>query len=221
MQKLVEPFPTGRSSDQYWDHIWPICELIRLPKPTTLAAYDFFELLDERQSRRNFIDISTETLATLFWVVSRHKMTFGSDPNRVRTPVGTAGALASVQTLIVEHNQRVWFYEPRRHCAAIVSVNQKEIMHVRREAQLFFECEQGVILIFLADRKRVEFYYENPASLVLREAGVIIGTMALACEALGLAFCPLGTLGGEWANAILGVGEESVIPCGAAVIGGR
>ena len=92
---------------------------------------------------------------------------------------------------------------------------------IRTSANEFFNVGEGVILLFFACRPFITMYYDSPETLVLREAGVLLGTLNLVAEALKFSFCPLGTTAENWLVALLGGSENDIIPAGAAVVGRR
>ena len=53
----------------------------------------------------------------------------------------------------------------------------------------------GVLVGFIAESGKTASKYENPESLVWRDAGTLLGYMSLVAEALRLQFCPLGLTG--------------------------
>lgn len=126
-----------------------------------------------------------------------------------------------MRTIIISQSIGAWVYDRKNHRAGVIATQPESVSSVVKGAQEFFDIGAGSILLFAADRPLIEKYYLNAESLVLREAGILTGTIALISEALGLAFCPLGTQGSEWTSLILGISEEVIIPGGAAVIGGR
>lgn len=75
----------------------------------------------------------------------------------------------------------------------------------------------GTGLVLLADAARVEAAYENPNSLLWRDAGALLQTLFLTSTAFRLAFCPLGILGHEIIRALALPIEVRAL--GAAIVG--
>ena len=73
-------------------------------------------------------------------------------------------------------------------------------------------------LVLLGETGLVGAAYENPVSLLWRDAGALLATLHLCATSLGLGFCPLGVLGAEFAEAIF-PGDATVVGCGVAAIG--
>lgn len=215
--------PSNADSAAHSEHIWNISSYVDLPRNFSPPITDLFAVLEKRRSRRVFSEINTPTLSTLLWFSQRHTGTFPSPSNRVSTPIATFGGLASVRTLVLQPDLTCWIYDPTLHRAGIIKSddNVGQLQLIRREAGEFFSIGNGAILLFAASRSYVNSFYTEPESLVLREAGILTGTIALIAEALNLAFCPLGTSGGEWLCPLLSATEEIIVPAGAAVIGSR
>ncbi len=115
-----------------------------------------------------------------------------------------------------------WIYVPSGHCADVVAAEKAVVRSILEDVEeQFFPVGDGCLLLFACQRSYLESYYTNPESLALRESGGVAATIALVAEALSLTFCQLGSLAGPWTGKLLGVPEEWLLPCGAAVIGGR
>lgn len=109
-------------------------------------------------------------------------------------------------------------YAPLRHELELLSVPEEQ------RAQDFIDAirsllplARGTALVFLADLSRVASVYENPESLLWRDAGALLQTLFLSAIAFRLAFCPLGIRGFEVAEA-LGL-RDRTIAAGVCLIG--
>ena len=213
--------PQIASTELSNEHIWNVSSYLDLPRHFSPPLTDLFAVLEKRRSRRVFSEIDIQTLSALLWFALRHTGTFPGSSNRVSTPVPTFGGLASVRTLVLQSDLTCWIYDPVFHRAGIIKTDDHTKQLIRRDAENFFPIGEGVILLFAASRDYVSTFYTEPESLVLRESGVLTGTIALIAEAFDLAFCPLGTLGENWLCPLLNATEEIIISAGAAVIGGR
>lgn len=204
-----------------YEHIWHISEYKELPRNFICPPADLFNVLETRRSRRIFSEITDQDLSSLLWFVQRHTGFFPDQSARATTPIPTFGGLASVRTIVIQPNLTSWLYDPVHHRAGVIDSSKEIRENIRREGNQFFNVENGSVLLFAASKKFVSEYYSDPNSLVLREAGILTGAMALVAEALNLSFCPLGTLGAEWIFPLLNASEEIIVPAGAAIIGGR
>ncbi|WP_250495405.1 hypothetical protein [Caballeronia sp. GAWG1-1] len=75
----------------------------------------------------------------------------------------------------------------------------------------------GAFMALIADMGRPKVAYKNGESLILRDAGAMLQTLALAAEYFGLGFSPLGILGNEVVDAL--PKHEQLLAVGGAVVG--
>ncbi|WP_123863478.1 hypothetical protein [Burkholderia plantarii] len=75
----------------------------------------------------------------------------------------------------------------------------------------------GALLTFVADMARPASAYAHCETLVWRDAGAMLQTLALVATLFGLSFCPLGLLGSEVVSAL--PLSEQLLAVGAAAIG--
>lgn len=225
MLSLVIPKPsdanTSHLSRASLEKFWKVVRSVRLPREFYCPSADIFDLLEVRRSRREFHAMSTQDVSTLLWFSQRQTATIPGTINRVKTPIPTSGALASVRTVILEPQQEAWVYNATNHRSEVLPTPLYVCEQIRTSANEFFNVGEGVILLFFACRPFITMYYDSPETLVLREAGVLLGTLNLVAEALKFSFCPLGTTAENWLVALLGGSENDIIPAGAAVVGRR
>jgi hypothetical protein len=77
----------------------------------------------------------------------------------------------------------------------------------------------ATLLLFVAEPGMTGSKYEEAASLVWRDAGVLIGVIAAAAEALSLNFSPMGVTGEPWAGYL--IPGAPLVGVGAAFVGAR
>ena len=111
-------------------------------------------------------------------------------------------------------------YDSRAHALARlkrpVSTLRRFVSHVSDAVP----PEQGTIVWLVAQPQRTQNYYRAPESLLWRDAGVLIGVMAVVADALDLAFCPVGATGDPHIGHILGT-RPSAYGFGGAILGRR
>ena len=76
----------------------------------------------------------------------------------------------------------------------------------------------GTHLVLAGDLVRLGALYSDPVSLLWRDAGALLQTLALVSNFYRLAFCPLGNLGFE-VVAALGLKTNEALALGCAVVG--
>jgi hypothetical protein len=77
---------------------------------------------------------------------------------------------------------------------------------------------RGTALVLIADQLRVGPLYDNFATLIWRDAGALLQTLALVACAYRLGFCPLGIVGNQVVSA-LSLSPEHALAVGCAMIG--
>jgi hypothetical protein len=143
-----------------------------------------------------------------------------SDPDRELRPVPSAGALHSLHLLLSEGES--WcVYLPRPHVLRKVNVNMKAATLLRNAVREVLDPGQGLLMLILAEVGVLAARYDHPETLVLRDAGCLLGHLGLIAEALDLSYRILGPTGEPWAHQLV-VGAPGVfVGVGTALVGGR
>lgn len=113
----------------------------------------------------------------------------------------------------------MFHYDPLAHQIEILVFGKgsKDLDELKRVTAEILPGSCGTAIVFLANIDRVAGVYDNPLTLVWRDAGALLQTMFLAATAFRLAFCPLGILGHQVARA-LGL-ERRLTAVGVMLIG--
>jgi hypothetical protein len=110
-------------------------------------------------------------------------------------------------------------YLPDQHALAKLDHKDTPRTSIRAELLPVIDIQEGIAIRLVAEHGKTSAKYENAASLVWRDAGVLIGHMSLTAEALACNFCPLGITGHEWCqNSEL---HDSLAGVGLAILGSR
>lgn len=139
---------------------------------------------------------------------------------RTRRPSPSAGALHPIDVAILDWRvtPRVMRYQPIGHTLQVLALKDRNKVSVLAEKiRDVVPLAKGTSVVFLGDVGRVGAFYENPHSLLWRDAGALLQTLLLSATAFRLACCPVGLLGGELVEAI-GL-EGRLIGAGACIIG--
>ncbi|MGU3420801.1 hypothetical protein [Methylobacterium sp. D54C] len=97
----------------------------------------------------------------------------------------------------------VRWYDPDAHAFGILDVDAARICALNGSAvRAVLGRETGCTIRFIADVAKVAAAYEEPYSLVWRDAGCLLATLCLAAEWLGLTACPLGFLGQDMVGGL-------------------
>jgi hypothetical protein len=97
--------------------------------------------------------------------------------------------------VFVARDDALYRYSPSEHAIVEVPGSKDNAEHAIAAARSSLQLGQGWALALVAEPGKTGAKYENPESLVWRDAGVVLGYMSVIAEALGLAFCPLGMTG--------------------------
>ncbi|MFO6292409.1 hypothetical protein, partial [Pseudomonas aeruginosa] len=77
--------------------------------------------------------------------------------------------------------------------------------------------DQATRFLFLAEPGKTLGKYQDGCSLIWRDAGALLGVMALTATAQGLNFCPLGITGEPWASGL--ADQSKLFGVGLALLG--
>jgi nitroreductase len=201
----------------FLDYRWPVLRAVPFGQHRAPAERSFLDVFESRRSARALTSAPLEALVDVLRLALAPRFWKDGDPlRRSRRPVLSAGALHPISVLLFAG-------------IAIYRVNVDESLleelHVPPElrASWVSKCKQllpaadGAFIVLIADMARPNAAYEYSASLVWRDAGALLQTLALAAESYGLGFCPLGILGSEVVDGLPGTNQ--LLAVGAAAIG--
>lgn len=110
-------------------------------------------------------------------------------------PCPSAGAIHPIHLLVIDPQAGRWLrYDAVSHALDEV-ITQLEPSGVLAEMHSVLPATSATLLILAAEPGKTAAKYEAAESLVWRDAGVLLGFLAVAAEALGLNYCPLGVTG--------------------------
>lgn len=184
---------------------WPHTTTIALPWAASSLTADFAAVLAARRSRRSFGPLPREALATLLQA-TQAVTHVGSDelgfPISYR-PSPSAGAIHPVHLVVSSPDLPGWYrYDPFQHALLDVP-SHADPEEVRQHVDLAVPTQQGTLIMLVAEPGMTGAKYEDPASLVWRDAGVLLGYLSVVAQALDLSFCALGATGEPWASRLV------------------
>lgn len=167
----------------------------------------FFDVLDERRSCVGK-PLCVDQLSSVLWhstrLRNRRLGRFGIGQESRSAP--SAGGLHPIRLLILPLEQGDGaLYDD--HADALIAINPEAKMANRDSIIAIFGDACGVTIQFAADRDLVAACYDNPISLIWRDAGALTATICLVATALKLAVSPVGRLG-------TGIVEAAGLPSG-------
>lgn len=214
--------PRPRESPRHYTPLsWPLGPRIPLPIPAFVggARRSLAELLLQRRTRREFLPLSTELLSKLTWLTCQVQRTGGDELgfSLSHRPCPSAGAIHPIHLLVIDPQADRWFrYDPVSHALNEV-ITQLEPRQVLADIQSVLPAPSATLLLLAAEPGKTSAKYEAPGSLVWRDAGVLLGFLAVAAEALGLSYCPLGVTGDPWVGRLLN--QPGLTGVGTAFVG--
>ncbi|WP_177213725.1 nitroreductase family protein [Variovorax sp. YR750] len=199
----------------------PLQPLALLPSDDSTFEWSFMDLATRRRSAREFAPLPLDRLG---WLLALTSQQLACGPQHLGFPLTlrpspSAGAIHPVHLVVQSPVLGGWNrYDPAGH--ELVSVpGGPDVQVVRREMDELIAAPVATLLLLVAEPGKTAAKYFNSESLVWRDAGVLLGYLSLAAEALGLAFVPLGITGDPWAGKL--VDESGLAGVGAALVGRR
>lgn len=217
---MSEPLPRKQVS-AYATFSWPRGSSIQLPPRTAALQVDLVDLLEKRQTRREFTRDLTETeLGDFLWLACRNRACrtspFGFDQES--RPHPSAGGMHPIHVLLSRAQQEWHRYEPVEHALVQLPGTRMTAAQARQESAVLVPLNRGVLIALASEPGKTAAKYENPHSLVWRDAGTVLGYMSVVAEALGLTFCPLGLLGKRFVSDVV-AGDPRIQATGLAILG--
>ncbi|MGJ7512800.1 nitroreductase family protein [Pseudomonas baetica] len=227
MNWIKFPSPIPRESPEFYEPFaWPNGEHLFFAEPRgnvppSSQLLSVFDVLTRRRSRRAFSSISPETLGSFLWHTAGTQASepsgFGPTLEQRQTP--SAGAIHPIHILIKLPVFEDWYrYDGQVHALVQVTGSSDALQPMLTQCLEVNESASAIRIALIAEPGKSAAKYHHAASLVWRDAGVLLGTMSIAAEAFGLHFCPLGITGEPWAGELCPSGRLSGV--GIAMIGG-
>ncbi|MBU3119475.1 nitroreductase family protein [Acinetobacter soli] len=194
---LGNPVPKQKF-DKYIPYKWEISNgYIKLHEPEIFLPTPFSQVMFKRKSQRSFKTTSINHLSYLLWFTNRVKDYIDSDmgfPITLR-PVPSAGAIHPIHILINSpYTDKWWRYDPFSHGLWPIIKENKYFLNVRKDCKDILDCNTASLILLVAEPKKTLSKYTDGASLVWRDAGILLGNLALVSSYLDINFCPIGAL---------------------------
>ncbi|MBU6464010.1 MAG: hypothetical protein KGL35_11545 [Bradyrhizobium sp.] len=132
------------------------------------------------------------------FVVARREIGIAENSGRSRKIPVSAGALHPIDVLIVAGpgiSGPIVYSDVDDSFGSIPLINAHDFSFETEKLESMLPHAKGHLLLFTGDLDMVDRAYENPESLLWRDAGAMLQCFAFAATALDLAFVPLGSLG--------------------------
>ncbi|WP_347928326.1 nitroreductase family protein [Pseudomonas helvetica] len=199
---------------------WATGAIQRLPAGSAMSTPPLLQVLEERRSVRDFAPLEDMGLANFLWYACRSHDTWASELGyelEYRASP-SAGAIHPIHLIMKRpEDPRWWLYEPRGHFLAELTAAPLRLNGLWEQSQQVVSAPQATLILFLAEPGKTLAKYQNGCSLIWRDAGAQLATMALAARAMKLNFCPLGVTGEPWAGSLAEQGQ--LVGVGLALLG--
>ncbi len=214
---LGTPRPRGEVQ-RYLEHPWRHAKELKLPVPD--GHDQVMSLFAGRRSARCFDAPTLGSLSALLWSTcacqESAETSLGFAIERRGAP--SAGAIHPVHVLLCDPAEsRVSRYNGKRHALQLLDVAWPH--DLIESCRSVVPSDTAWIVLFVAEFGKTAAKYEDAFSLILRDAGVLQGVMAVAAEALDMSFCLLGLTGDPWVSSLSEEGKLRGV--GAALLGSR
>lgn len=215
--------PVPRSNLQPFDEpVWPNGHRTSFPEALARDYLPFDKVVSHRRTRYQLGAVTLEEIGIFFSLTCRvHHSSVETALGfpLSRRPLPSAGAIHPIHVMVNRFLSSSWErYDPFEH--ALVEVGSTlSPKGVRSMLDEIVPTAEATVLLLAAEPQRTAAKYFNESSLVWRDAGVLIGGMSLASEALDLSFVPLGITGERWTASL--VPNRALAGVGCGLLGAR
>lgn len=213
--------PSPRAKTTEWQTVdWGRSAVESLSVPHDLIFPNFDQVVSSRRTQRTFGTLDRDQLASFFWYSCR-VTAIGSNSLGfpvTQRPTPSAGAIHPIHFVVGDEHGGWSRYVPEDHVLAGIGGTQR-FGGLCQQVRQVLDPQSGILLLFVAEPGKTFSKYDHAMSLVWRDAGVLIGHMALVAESLSLNFCPLGITGEPWISELDEQGK--LVGVGVALLGSR
>lgn len=210
----------------YSEFQYSITERIFLPQATALPKTTFSKVLALRRSRREFNPVTEPDLNRLLWHSA--KALEVSPPARSarwqHRPAPSAGGRHPIDILMIDRiadKKSVFLYQPEPHALAKLRIaNNSSLEGFYSSIDEIINAKNATILWFAAQFDRTLSRYKNGESLVWRDSGALVATIALVAECLNLSSCAIGITGEPFISQLL-ASKGELVGVGGLLVGQR
>jgi len=196
--KNPQPKPT---EERVTSFDYPIQHTIKLSQNIDPLSARFDEVITSRKSQRTFSGINLQQLSNILWYTAKVKQTFVQENGYILTHRGTpsAGARHPIDMLIINqtllNSNLPHYYNPFEHTLNKLDLSAQLVVDFIEHINAIISITNATIIWFVAHSERTEAKYENPETLIWRDAGALINSIQLTCAASNINCCPVGSLG--------------------------
>ncbi len=199
---------------------WDTGEIHPLPALSTRLLPRLNQVLDNRFSVREFSALNDQQLGEFLWHACRtrdsHPSGLGFRLEHRASP--SAGAIHPIHVILkIPNDSRWWLYCPQNHELVEIKKAEDKLAALYKQSLDVLNGSEATRILFLAEPGKTLGKYQEGCSLLWRDAGALLGVMALTASALSLNFCPLGITGEPWASSLSD--QRELVGVGLALLG--
>jgi SagB-type dehydrogenase family enzyme len=179
---------------------YPITQILELTKPRDIESINFWEVIENRRSTREFRELSLDEISNVL-MSAKVKEIFVQNDGYILTHRSSASAGARhpidiiVLSPILDSFKSFYYYNPFLHSLNKLGFESNIIEQFQDHINSILFSDKATIFWFVAHPDRTEAKYLNALSLIWRDAGALINHIQLVCTALNINSCALGSLG--------------------------
>lgn len=183
---------------------------------------DFYSVIENRRSTRDFSKITLNQLEEMLFYSSRITSINIDNFNYITTKrnVPSAGARHPIDLLVSlpEKERKLNYYNPLDHSLNELFVEDSKLVNFFSKINENLNLENACVIWFSIQINKTASKYNNPESLYWKDTGILLYHIQLISSYLGLKSCPLGTLASEPFNRLF---EENTLISGGGILIGN
>lgn len=174
-------------------------EVIKLPQPDKNVSMTLYQALQQRASVREYSDaqISDASLSQLLWAACG----VNREDGRLTVP---SAMNTQEESVYVCRADGAWLFNAQENILTKVSGKDIRSDLAGRQTSV---ANAPLFLVIVCDLNKYKFRDEKTAIFGAIDAGYVSQNICLACEALGLATVPRGSMNHEAVKTALGLKE--------------
>lgn len=215
MPRTEDPVPTG--DRPYQEYVWPIVSVEPFAAASPPRAASFIDVFERRRSTRELAPASLESMVGMLLFALTPRFWKEQDKlKRSRRPSLSGGALHPISVLLF-CDRDAYRINAETCSLEMLEVSAQTRDTWRSKCKSLLPRAEGAFLALVADLARPKSAYNYCESVVWRDAGALLQTLAFSAELFGFGFCPLGILGNEIVSTL--PANEQLLAVGAATLG--
>lgn len=174
-------------------------DVIKLPRPDRNVAMPLYQALSQRASVREYskAEVSEAALSQLLWAA----IGINREDGKLTVP---SAMNTQENQIYVCRKDGAWLFDAKENSLTRVSAKDLRKDLAGRQTSV---AEAPVFLVIVCDLNKYKFKDERTAIFGAVDAGYVSQNICLACEALGLATVPRGSMDHEAVQEALGLGK--------------